>query len=126
MQMFLGTRQLPDGSVMPAATTAAEALAALPAPKESPWGVAVSVAGGELVAVLRFEGYITPATAEKAKEQLLAALKAGKAVDSVALLPVSTWIINCIPHATGMPAVISLGNVSVCFHPIDSTLPLFS
>jgi hypothetical protein len=38
--------------------------------------VRVSVAGGEAVAVRRFSGYITPATAEAARQQLLAALAA--------------------------------------------------
>ena len=73
--MFLGTRFLPDGTSKPG-VTAAEALTQLPAPTNP--AVRISVAGGELVAVLKFEGYITPATAEKYKAQLIAALKAGE------------------------------------------------
>ena len=77
MQMFLGTRQLRDGTVQPREQSAVEALSALPAPKPpNRWGVSVSVAGGELVAVLRFEGYITPATADQARRRLMEALKA--------------------------------------------------
>lgn len=40
-----------------------------------PRQVRVSIAGGELVAVARFEGYITPTTAGETREKLLAALK---------------------------------------------------
>ena len=49
--------------------------AGLPAPTDGT--VRLSVAGGELVAVLRFAGFITPQTAEAARQQLLAALKQG-------------------------------------------------
>eukprot|EP00195_Chlamydomonas_chlamydogama_P015575 CAMPEP_0202901682 /NCGR_PEP_ID=MMETSP1392-20130828/14398_1 /ASSEMBLY_ACC=CAM_ASM_000868 /TAXON_ID=225041 /ORGANISM="Chlamydomonas chlamydogama, Strain SAG 11-48b" /LENGTH=190 /DNA_ID=CAMNT_0049588285 /DNA_START=287 /DNA_END=859 /DNA_ORIENTATION=+ len=73
MQMYLGSQRLADGTTKPPASSAAQALATLPAPQGS--GVRVSVAGGELVAVLRFEGYITPTAAEAARKQLLAALK---------------------------------------------------
>ncbi|GBF94002.1 hypothetical protein Rsub_07270 [Raphidocelis subcapitata] len=38
-------------------------------------GVRLGVAGGEVVAVLRFPGYITPAAAEEARQRLLAALR---------------------------------------------------
>jgi hypothetical protein len=52
--------------------------ASLPAPTDP--SVRLSVAGGELAAVLRFAGYITPQTAEAARQQLLAALEKGAAV----------------------------------------------
>ena len=55
MQMYLGSRQMPDGTVSSPAKTASEALSVLPAPKSSSrWGVAISVAGGELVAVHKY------------------------------------------------------------------------
>ena len=47
--------------------------AALPAPTDA--AVRLGVAGGEVVAVRRFSGYITPATAEEARRALLAALE---------------------------------------------------
>lgn len=50
--------------------------AAPPAPTAP--GVRLAVAGGEVVAVLRFAGYITPATAEAARQRLLAALREGE------------------------------------------------
>jgi|LauGreSuBDMM15SN_2_FD.fasta_scaffold631512_1 hypothetical protein len=79
MQMLLGTRQLSDGSVKPREKSAVEALSALPAPKPpNRWGVSVSVAGGELVAVLRFDGYITPTTADLARQNLMKALETGE------------------------------------------------
>ncbi|KAL6760711.1 regulatory factor, effector binding domain-containing protein [Haematococcus lacustris] len=68
MQMFIGSRKgaQPEGA-------SPLSLAALPAPKDP--AVKLSIAGGELLAVYRFEGYITPASAESARRQLLAALQ---------------------------------------------------
>jgi hypothetical protein len=50
-------------------------ITSLPAPSDP--AVRLSVAGGELVAVLPFEGYITPETAAAARQRLLRALEAG-------------------------------------------------
>lgn len=38
----------------------------------------VGIAGGELIAVGRFDGYITPAAAEEARQKLLQALERGQ------------------------------------------------
>jgi len=70
MQMMIGSRRsAPDGG-----SSSADA-AALPAPTDP--SVRLSVAGGEMVAVLRFSGYITPQTAEEARQRLVAALQQG-------------------------------------------------
>lgn len=53
-----------------------ETAATLPAPTDG--SVRLSVAGGEVVAGLRFSGYITPQTAEAARKQLMAALEQGE------------------------------------------------
>jgi hypothetical protein len=79
MQMYLGSRTLRDGSSLPAARPAE--FQQLPAPLSSQ--AAVAVAGGELVAVFRFEGFITPTSAEAARKQLQAALKAGEGVEGM-------------------------------------------
>jgi hypothetical protein len=50
-------------------------IADLPAPTDP--GVRLRVAGGELMAVLQFEGYITPAAAAEARQKLVTALQAG-------------------------------------------------
>lgn len=82
MQMYIGTRR--DGGTpqrpAPAGAntglklpTASPTIASLPAPAQP--GVRIGVAGGELVAVLRFEGYITPATAEAVRKRLMEVLK---------------------------------------------------
>jgi hypothetical protein len=76
MQMLLGTRQLPDGTIIPPSKNATEAISSLPEPVGLA-GVSVSVAGGELVAVLKFEGYITPSNAERARNMLATALQNG-------------------------------------------------
>lgn len=84
MQMYIGTRR--DGGTpqrpAPAGAntglklpTASPTIASLPAPAQP--GVRIGVAGGELVAVLRFEGYITPATAEAVRKRLMEVLKRG-------------------------------------------------
>jgi len=66
MQMAIGSRQ-------GAAKDASVSVASLPAPKDP--SVRVSIAGGELIAVSQFEGYITPTAAEEARQILLKALK---------------------------------------------------
>ncbi len=84
MQMFIGSRRDGGGPQKSAPAgadtrlklpTASAAIASLPAPAQP--GVRIGVAGGELVAVLRFEGYITPATAEAVKKRLMEVLKRG-------------------------------------------------
>jgi hypothetical protein len=70
MQMMVGSRrdqQQQQGSKAD--------VTSLPAPSDA--AVRLSVAGGELVAVLPFEGYITPEAAAAARQRLLQALEAG-------------------------------------------------
>lgn len=50
-------------------------IASLPSPGSPE--VTLTVSGGEAVAVLKFEGYITPASAEAARQKLVAALQQG-------------------------------------------------
>ncbi len=69
MQMYLGSR-------VGASARQTESVASLPAPTEP--NVRVSIAGGELIAVRQFEGYITPTNAEAARQALLAALRRGE------------------------------------------------
>jgi hypothetical protein len=75
MQMVLGSRRTgPRGAV--GSQQQAESVGALPAPNDPM--VRVTVAGGELLAVAQFEGYITPTSAEAARAALLAALRRGR------------------------------------------------
>lgn len=64
MQMFVGSVRA-TGEVLPPS--------ALPLPTDST--VRLTVAGGEVVAVMKFEGYITPETAGSARRQLEEALQ---------------------------------------------------
>eukprot|EP00878_Enallax_costatus_P038980 GHUV01044484.1.p1 GENE.GHUV01044484.1~~GHUV01044484.1.p1 ORF type:complete len:166 (+),score=49.13 GHUV01044484.1:738-1235(+) len=73
MQMMVGTNK---GS--PAASSSSN-ITSLPAPTDP--DVRLGVYGGELVAVLYFDGYITPQTAEVARRKLIKALQA----DGIAL-----------------------------------------
>lgn len=66
MQLHVGRTK--DGTAGPFTVTE------LPAPSDPQ--VSLSIAGGEVLAVLRFEGNITPVSAEAARKQLLAALQA--------------------------------------------------
>lgn len=50
-------------------------ISSLPAPTDPT--VRLNVAGGEVMAVLRFDGYITPQTAEEMRARLVAALQQG-------------------------------------------------
>lgn len=69
MQMFVGTLKGEEFNGTPTSVTQ------LPAPTDA--GVQLAAAGGELIAVLRFEGYITPETAAAVRKQLVAAIKKG-------------------------------------------------
>lgn len=71
MQMHVGSRQ---GGAAPGGTpSAGQALANLPAPMDP--AVQLSVSGGELVAALQFDGFITPQSAAAARAKLISALK---------------------------------------------------
>lgn len=74
MQMYVGGPRVvrPSAASMPAAPSVKD----LPAPTDP--AVRLSVGGGELVAVAYFEGSITPASAEAARQQLIQALQAGE------------------------------------------------
>jgi hypothetical protein len=73
MQMMVGSRR--DQQQQQQQGSSAD-ITSLPAPSDS--AVRLSVAGGELVAVLPFEGYITPEAAAAARQRLLRALEAGE------------------------------------------------
>jgi hypothetical protein len=77
MQMHLGSRR-------GASADQAESVGALPTPTDA--SVRVSVAGGELLAVAQFEGYITPTSAAAARQTLLAALKRGECSCALCML----------------------------------------
>lgn len=64
MQMMVGTNR--DSA---AAGVGSSSIMSLPAPTEA--GVRLGVCGGELVAVGYFDGYITPQTAEVARQTLI-------------------------------------------------------
>lgn len=59
----------------------------LPAPSDAQ--VQLSVSGGELVAVHKFEGYITPQAAAAARQKLVEALQKGGAADTTRLVALS-------------------------------------
>jgi hypothetical protein len=65
-----GTQQQQHGS------NSSSSITSLPAPTDP--DVRLAVAGGELVAVLFFEGYITPEAAAAARQKLTQALTAGE------------------------------------------------
>ena len=73
MQMYLGSRLTgpQQGTAAPASQ-----LHLLP-PPQAQGGAQLGVAGGELVAAMKFDGYITPQNAEQARQRLIAALKTG-------------------------------------------------
>ncbi|GLC46042.1 hypothetical protein PLESTB_001024600 [Pleodorina starrii] len=74
MQMYVGPpRAGSDTAASSQGEAAAAAVTSLPSPQEP--GMRVNISGGELVAVLQFEGYITPATAEAARQRLMACLQ---------------------------------------------------
>jgi hypothetical protein len=72
MQMMVGSRR--DQQQQQQQRSAAD-ITSLPAASDP--AVRLSVAGGELVAVLPFEGYITPEAAAAARQRLVRALEAG-------------------------------------------------
>ncbi|EFJ45759.1 hypothetical protein VOLCADRAFT_93948 [Volvox carteri f. nagariensis] len=76
MQMFLGPRRVDTGTLRTVrggeGAVTADATS-LPSPLEP--GVRVNVSGGELIAVLKFDGYITPASADAARKRLMAYLQ---------------------------------------------------
>ncbi|WIA08929.1 hypothetical protein OEZ85_008346 [Tetradesmus obliquus] len=72
MQMMVGSRRDQQQQQQQQGTSAD--ITSLPAPSDA--AVRLSVAGGELVAVLPFEGYITPEAAAAARQRLLRALEA--------------------------------------------------
>jgi ABC-type sugar transport system ATPase subunit len=74
MQMMVGSRRDQQQQQQQQQGSTAD-VTSLPAPSDA--AVRLSVAGGELVAVLPFEGYITPEAAAAARQRLLQALEAG-------------------------------------------------
>jgi len=75
MQMMVGTcKGQPQGAGSSSSKT--DSITALPAPSEP--GVRLAVAGGEIVAVMPFEGYITPEAAAAIRQKLTNALQAGE------------------------------------------------
>lgn len=70
-------------------------ITALPAPSEP--GVRLAVAGGEIVAVMPFEGYITPEAAAVIRQKLAKALQAGEAGGVVAPCG-CTWAKEFLGH----------------------------
>ncbi|PNH01861.1 hypothetical protein TSOC_012222, partial [Tetrabaena socialis] len=76
MQMFIGKRRAGEAGAPPsddAGSSTGGAIASLPAPSNA--AVRISVAGGELVAVAAFDGFITPTTSEAVRQRLIAALE---------------------------------------------------
>lgn len=84
MQMMVGTpksttpvqQQQPEEGVQQQKHSSSSSITSLPAPTDP--DVRLAVAGGELVAVLFFEGYITPESAAAARQKLTQALEAGE------------------------------------------------
>lgn len=70
MQMMVGTRKGSADS-----SGRGSSITSLPSPSNTV--IRVGVSGGEMVAVLYFDGYITPHTAEEARQKLIKALQAG-------------------------------------------------
>lgn len=73
MSMFVGSQRGGGGG-----SGSALPVSALPAPTDP--AVRLQVAGGELIAVAKFEGYITPTAAEAVRQRLMAALERGACV----------------------------------------------
>ncbi|GIL60879.1 hypothetical protein Vafri_15714 [Volvox africanus] len=74
MQMFICPQQtVASKRELQQGASAAPAPTLLPGPLDP--AVRVNVSGGELVAILQFEGYITPANAEAARQRLLTYLQ---------------------------------------------------
>jgi hypothetical protein len=70
MQMYVGAPRGQQASGPPP-------ISGLPLPSGESEQAELAVAGGELLAVLKFEGYITPEAAEAARKQLIQALEKG-------------------------------------------------
>jgi ABC-type sugar transport system ATPase subunit len=75
MQMMVGTAKAQQQQ-QAEASSRADSIKSLPAPTDP--AVRLAVAGGEIVAVMPFEGYITPEVAAAIRQKLADALKAGK------------------------------------------------
>jgi hypothetical protein len=77
----------------------------LPAPIDP--GIRLSVAGGELLAVMPFEGYITPEAAAAVRAKLAAALQAGASACRVRLCGVGPAACSpdgkrCVTHCSAL------------------------
>jgi ABC-type sugar transport system ATPase subunit len=88
MQMMVGA---PMGQQQQQASgsSKADSIKALPAPTEP--AVRLAVAGGEIVAVMPFEGYITPEAAAAVRQKLVDALQAGEAPSVVSTCIHFSW-----------------------------------
>lgn len=111
MQMMVGSpknqQQSGGGSSRP------DSITSLPAPTDP--AVRLAVAGGEIVAVMPFEGYITPDTAASVRKQLVSALEAGMCVCLFVVAGVRS-VMQTDRHST--PAALSSARVhmSACSH----------
>eukprot|EP00879_Flechtneria_rotunda_P001339 GHRR01001489.1.p1 GENE.GHRR01001489.1~~GHRR01001489.1.p1 ORF type:complete len:124 (-),score=46.45 GHRR01001489.1:674-1045(-) len=74
MQLMVGTsKQL---QAVTTSTSGRRDIASLPVPTDP--AVRLGIAGGEVVAVFAFEGYITPSSAAAARHKLMKALQEGR------------------------------------------------
>jgi hypothetical protein len=100
MQMMIGTAKAQQQQA--AASSRADSIKSLPAPTDP--AVRLAVAGGEIVAVMPFEGYITPEVAAAVRQKLADALKAGKRQVQGQTDPqgstVACYIFSCLFHTT--------------------------
>lgn len=86
MQMLIASERGVDRGNKPAELKSPTDL-----PTPSSRNVRLSVSGGELVAVLQFDGYITPKAAGEARQRLIAFLKRGERCSSCAN-GVKSWV----------------------------------
>jgi hypothetical protein len=81
MQMMVGAPMGQQQQQQAGGSSKADSIKSLPAPTEP--AVRLAVAGGEIVAVMPFEGYITPEAAASIRQQLVNALQKGRVYWSV-------------------------------------------
>lgn len=80
MQMMVGTCKGQQQQQQPAGSSRADSIKGLPTPTDP--SVRMAVAGGEVVAIMPFEGYITPEVAAAIRKKLAGALQAGVEVSA--------------------------------------------
>lgn len=79
MQIMVGTCKRQQQR-QPAGSSRADSIKGLPTPTDP--SVRMAVAGGEVVAIMPFEGYITPEVAAAIRKKLAGALQAGVEVSA--------------------------------------------